>query len=139
MELLLRYMEAFSCGRQSFRPLPRLQPRYTGLIFEVITKIPSHTSGNGLNDSQVGSIAAGGHYDDLVSMFGRTQIPHVGVSFGVGRIFTILKARREKDGKSQQRGREVDIYVMAFGRGESFNGLLLERMSISSRALGCRH
>ncbi|KAI1658787.1 histidyl-tRNA synthetase [Daldinia decipiens] len=110
---------------------------YTGLIFEVIqkpaetkdkdgTRYPGKSSKNA-DASAVGSIAAGGRYDNLVGMYGKKQIPCVGISFGVDRIFTILKARR---GENEGRSRQVDVYVMAFG-GKEFNGLLLERMSIA--------
>ena len=77
----------------------------------------------------MGSIAAGGRYDNLVGMFGKKTIPCVGISFGVDRIFTLLKARREKGEHLQERG--IDVYVMAFG-GKEFNGLLVERLSIAS-------
>lgn len=42
---------------------------------------------------QVGSIAAGGRYDRLVGMFlpSHKQIPAVGVSIGIERIFTIIQ------------------------------------------------
>ena len=63
--------------------------------------------------SQVGSIAAGGRYDNLVGMYGKRTIPCVSASFGVDRIFTILKTRREKD--EAPRAREVNAYIMAFG------------------------
>ena len=46
-------------------------------------------------DTEVGSIAAGGRYDNLVGMFdakGR-QIPCVGFSVGVERVFSIMEAR----------------------------------------------
>ncbi|KAI1472495.1 histidyl-tRNA synthetase [Daldinia caldariorum] len=110
---------------------------YTGLIFEVIqkpaetkdkdgTRYPEKSSKND-DASAVGSIAAGGRYDNLVGMYGKKQIPCVGISFGVDRIFTILKARR---GDKENRSRQVDVYIMAFG-GKEFNGLLLERMSVA--------
>lgn len=42
----------------------------------------------------VGSIAAGGRYDNLVGMFSNGKsIPCVGVSFGVERLFSIIKNR----------------------------------------------
>jgi histidyl-tRNA synthetase len=59
-------------------------------------------------------------------MYGRKQIPCIGISFGVDRIFTILKARHEKE---KVRVRGSDVYVMAFG---GKNGLLAERMGIAS-------
>ncbi|KAG7129631.1 Histidine--tRNA ligase like protein [Verticillium longisporum] len=42
----------------------------------------------------VGSVAAGGRYDNLVGMFsGKKQVPCVGISFGIERIFSLMKAR----------------------------------------------
>lgn len=65
----------------------------------------------------VGSVAAGGRYDNLASMFsGKTQIPCVGISFSVDRIFSITKARIAAEKNTDQvRNNEVDVYVMAFG------------------------
>ncbi|KFY35759.1 hypothetical protein V494_05602 [Pseudogymnoascus sp. VKM F-4513 (FW-928)] len=82
----------------------------------------------------VGSVAAGGRYDNLVGMFsGKTQIPCVGISFGVDRIFSITKARMESEKNDVQvRNNEVDVYVMAFG-GKGFTGLLQERMAICAQ------
>ena len=78
----------------------------------------------------VGSVAAGGRYDSLVGMFsGRTQIPCVGISFGVDRIFSLTKSRSSPTTLAL-RPSEIDVYVMAFG-GKGFTGLLAERMSIA--------
>ena len=79
----------------------------------------------------VGSVAAGGRYDNLVGMFQpRANIPCVGVSFGVDRIFSITKARIEREQSAEAlRSSEVDVFVMAFG-GKGFTGMLKERMSV---------
>lgn len=79
----------------------------------------------------VGSVAAGGRYDNLVGMFlPKANIPCVGVSFGVDRIFSITKARIERDQSAEAlRSSEVDVYVMAFG-GKGFTGMLKERMNV---------
>jgi len=155
MELLFSYLEAFDVvGRISFDlSLARGLDYYTGVIFEVVTEgsAPSSTEGQKVqrvakkekakdfdedrsNDPSVGvgSVAAGGRYDELVGMFsGKTQIPCVGISFGVDRIFSITKARMEADkGAASVRSNEVDVYVMAFG-GKGFTGLLKERMEVS--------
>lgn len=86
----------------------------------------------------VGSIAAGGRYDDLVGMFSgkgdKGQIPCVGISFGVDRIFSIMSARQKRQAAAEQvaaRQNEVDVYVMAFGGGKDFTGLLPERISVA--------
>lgn len=53
---------------------------YTGTIFEI----------KALN-VQIGSIGGGGRYDDLTGLFGVPNIPGVGVSFGVDRIYDVLE------------------------------------------------
>ncbi|RYC56646.1 hypothetical protein CHU98_g9569 [Xylaria longipes] len=139
MSLLASYLEAFDgVETVSFDlSLARGLDYYSGVILEVLTKSPSQDSSEASNKAkhdnasgQVGSIAAGGRYDNLVSMFGKRTVPCIGVSFGVDRIFTILKARSEK--KTSVIAREIDVYVMAFGSNDS-DGLLLERMAIARR------
>lgn len=161
LDLLFTYLEAFkSLGNVSFDlSLARGLDYYTGVIYEVVTEgsAPEQTpsaeavgaapppkpkkkskSANKDDDDRsgdptigVGSVAAGGRYDNLVGMFsGKAQIPCVGISFGVDRIFSITKARLAADKSAEQvRGNEVDVYVMAFG-GKGFTGLLKERMSV---------
>lgn len=83
----------------------------------------------------VGSIAAGGRYDNLVGMFSGSKkldsVPCVGVSIGVERVFAILMQRikdAEKSGaKSQYRAKPVDCFVMSMGG----DGFLKERMKVA--------
>ncbi|PNS20883.1 histidine-tRNA ligase [Sphaceloma murrayae] len=77
----------------------------------------------------VGSIAAGGRYDDLVGMFSGRTVPCVGISFGVERIFSITRARLEAEGQAKPRLTDTDVYIMAMGG----NGYLTERMEIAKR------
>jgi len=53
---------------------------YTGIIFEVKAK-----------NVQIGSIGGGGRYDDLTGLFGVPDIPGVGISFGVDRIYDVME------------------------------------------------
>jgi histidyl-tRNA synthetase len=53
---------------------------YTGIIFEVKAI-----------GAQMGSIGGGGRYDDLTSLFGVPNVPGVGISFGVDRIYDVLE------------------------------------------------
>lgn len=46
---------------------------------------------------QVGSIAAGGCYDNLIQMFNKKEVPAVGCSLGIERVFAIM----EKKDKNQ--------------------------------------
>ncbi|WP_300604434.1 histidine--tRNA ligase [Niabella sp.] len=52
---------------------------YTGTIFEVKAL-----------GVQIGSIGGGGRYDDLTGLFGVPNVPGVGISFGVDRIYDVL-------------------------------------------------
>lgn len=53
---------------------------YTGVIFEA--KAPA--------EIKIGSIGGGGRYDDLTGLFGVPNIPGVGISFGVDRIYDVM-------------------------------------------------
>ncbi|KAF4583191.1 histidyl-tRNA synthetase [Ophiocordyceps camponoti-floridani] len=137
MALLASYLKALDVMHKiTFDlSLARGLDYYTGLIYEVINQPPPKTDGEKKNKkddaaTQVGSMAAGGRYDNLVGMYGKRTIPCVGVSFGVDRIFTILKARREREKVSKSPS--IDVYVMAFG-GKDFDGLLPERMDVARR------
>ena len=61
----------------------------------------------------VGSICGGGRYDDLVGRFAgeSRQIPCVGMSVGIERVFALLKAKHT----TEARGSETQVYVMAMG------------------------
>lgn len=93
---------------------------YTGVIYEaVITKSTVDVSG-------LGSIASGGRYDGLVSMFSTNssnKIPCVGISIGVERLFAIL-LKKNKD-LTKVRGSETEVYVCGIA-----DGTLEERMKI---------
>jgi histidyl-tRNA synthetase len=159
MALMMDYLEAFGVlDKVSFdMSLARGLDYYTGVIYEVVTegsagvqadapeaqsakksgkKPKASDDDDRSNDPTlgVGSVAAGGRYDNLVGMFlPKAQIPCVGISFGVDRIFSITKARLERDQNANSlRSSEVDAYVMAFG-GKGFNGMLKERMEICQK------
>lgn len=156
ISLLFEYLEAFeTLDRVSFDlSLARGLDYYTGLIYEVVTEgsapeaapsgetpaasKPKKKKGNSEDEDRsndptvgVGSVAAGGRYDNLVGMFsGKNQIPCVGISFGVDRIFSITKARMAADKSvTAVRNNEVDVYVMSFGG----KGFLKERMSVCAK------
>ncbi|KAI0066522.1 histidyl-tRNA synthetase [Artomyces pyxidatus] len=129
---------------------------YTGLIYEAVVEAsapPGFKSGDApapalpkkkskkaaadeeeeIDESQVGvgSIAAGGRYDNLVGMFtsaaagdGKKSqgLPCIGVSIGLDRIFAILWPKWVERG---MRSKEVVAYVLSAG-----DGLLKERMEL---------
>ena len=77
---------------------------YTGLIYETV-----------LTDTdEVGSISGGGRYDNLIGMFSGKQIPAVGVSIGIERIFNILEKHYKND--DTLRSTYTDVLVCAAGK-----------------------
>lgn len=86
MDKLFRYLKAMGrlpkiCFDLS---LARGLDYYTGLIYEIV-----------LTDKkmEIGSISGGGRYDNLIGMFCNHQIPSVGGSLGIERIFAILESK----------------------------------------------
>ena len=135
MTLLFNYIEALNASKNvSFDlSLARGLDYYTGLIFEVITSAsapPTATPSTVITTSKkkevenpdddvsesvgVGSICGGGRYDDLVGRFAgeSRQIPCVGMSVGIERVFAILKA---KHAENTVRASDTQVFVMAMG------------------------
>ncbi|CAG8618766.1 15117_t:CDS:2, partial [Gigaspora rosea] len=90
---------------------------YTGIIYKAVTEQsgpPNQKDSNELDGTTVGmgSIAAGGRYDNPVGMFASNKkgnIPCVGASIGVERVFSILL---QKVALEQVKANEVcRIYV----------------------------
>ncbi|PNH03565.1 Histidine--tRNA ligase [Tetrabaena socialis] len=82
---------------------------YTGVIYEAV-----------LGGANVGSIAAGGRYDKLVGMFSGKDVPAVGVSIGIERVFAIMEQQvRERAAASGKpvRAVETDVLVGSIGGG----------------------
>jgi histidyl-tRNA synthetase len=86
---------------------------YTGLIFEI-----------GVLGANVGSVGGGGRYDKLVGMFGTTQIPCVGFSIGIERIFVLLE-KKLKDANQAGRQNYTEFLVAS-----SDDGMMEEKMEL---------
>lgn len=101
MELLAGYLEPLEVlPMVSFDlSLARGLSYYTGMIMETV-----------LHDAQVGSIAGGGRYDDLVGMFSRKQVPSVGFSIGIERILAAVK-----DKLPESKGKYTEVVVCTAG------------------------
>ena len=69
---------------------------YTGPVIEAefLRKL---NDGKG-NPVRIGSIAAGGRYDDLVKRFKGVEVPAVGISVGVSRLLTALALQHNASG-----------------------------------------
>ena len=84
MDSILKYLGVLSTNKLELLDLIKIDPTlargldyYTGIIFEVVLV--------GKKYKKIGSIAAGGRYDNLC------ETPCVGFSVGIDRIITILK------------------------------------------------
>eukprot|EP00047_Mylnosiga_fluctuans_P020289 m.90512 g.90512 ORF g.90512 m.90512 type:complete len:574 (-) comp8466_c1_seq2:3256-4977(-) len=117
MEILLKYCDILGVlGNVRFDcSLARGLDYYTGVIYEAV-----------LTGAEVGSVAGGGRYDNLVGMFESSgqQVPCVGVSIGIERLFAILQKRVEES-NVPVRESETDVMVMS---GEK--GMLDERLRL---------
>ena len=154
IEDLMTYTEAFGIDKYiSFDlSLARGLDYYTGLIYEAVTEasaapenaaeLKKKAGKHGDDASEyvgVGSIAAGGRYDNLVNMFAQAsgkkkaaQIPSVGISFGVERLFSIIKQRIAAQA-ADIKPIYTQVYVMAFGGGKDWTGYLPERMKVAKQ------
>jgi histidyl-tRNA synthetase len=106
MELLFEYLKSMGIlDNFSFDfSLARGLDYYTGLIYEAV-----------LTDTdRVGSISGGGRYDGLIGMFSGKNIPSVGGSIGIERIFSILEEKAVEAGEI--RATETQILVSSLGK-----------------------
>jgi len=121
MRDLFTYLEAMgSVQFVSFdMSLARGLDYYTGLIYEIVV-LDGTTA--------VGSIAAGGRYDNLVGMFSASgmQTPCVGISIGIERVFTIMEKKAIE--KKVMSADIVQCYVASIGANT-----LTHRMKIAQQ------
>lgn len=86
LETVVRYMSAFGVRRSTSRwisPSPRGLDYYTGTVYETVM----------LDHPEVGSICSGGRYDNLAEYYTDKQLPGVGISIGLTRLFSVLEAQ----------------------------------------------
>ena len=84
LQELFSYLAIFNIPETHYKfdiSLARGLDYYTGPIFE--TKLPKHP--------HMGSLNGGGRYNGLIASFGGKDIPAVGTSLGLDRIFTAMQ------------------------------------------------
>ncbi len=64
---------------------------YTGPVYEIL-----------ILDGNVGSVAGGGRYDEMIGSMTGGNTPAVGISFGIERIMEIIKERNMLEGIDQE-------------------------------------
>jgi histidyl-tRNA synthetase len=87
---------------------------YTGVIFEIKAV-----------GVKMGSIGGGGRYDDLTGLFGVPNIPGVGISFGVDRIYDVMD-ELDLFPKAIEQGTKVLFFNLGEEEGKEAYPLLQE-------------
>lgn len=80
---VIRYLEAFGVPEASFAvdlTIARGLDYYTGTVYETVM----------LDHPEIGSICSGGRYDNLAEYYTDKQLPGVGISIGLTRLFYVL-------------------------------------------------
>ena len=95
---------------------------YTGIIFEVKAK-----------DVQMGSIGGGGRYDDLTGLFGVPNIPGVGISFGVDRIYDVMEELKLFP-EAVQTGTQVLFFNLGEAESKTAFGLMQQ---LRNKGISC--
>ncbi|PAV85776.1 hypothetical protein WR25_25084 [Diploscapter pachys] len=128
LEVLIKYCDLLGVDSVKFEPsLARGLDYYTGAIYEAVAphamdEVVETESGL---PAGVGSVAAGGRYDGLVSMFNpKNNVPCCGVSFGIERLFTLVEAKLKKK-STTIRTKQTEVYVASPQKG-----MLAERLKL---------
>ena len=100
---VLRFVSPLNASNLAFDlTLARGLNYYTGIIYEVAP--PQKVA--------LGSIGAGGRYDDLTALFGLKDMHGLGISFGLDRLCMVLE---ELDLYPKTLQQAVDVVVLHFG------------------------
>ena len=84
LKTVTRYLSAFGVPETHFAvdlTIARGLDYYTGTVYETLM----------LDHPEIGSICSGGRYDNLAEYYTDRQLPGVGISIGVTRLFFILQ------------------------------------------------
>ncbi|XP_030068422.1 histidine--tRNA ligase, cytoplasmic isoform X2 [Microcaecilia unicolor] len=136
IKMLFRYLRLFGVTDNVFidLSLARGLDYYTGVIYEaVLLPNQGEMQFQQQNDHaeellNVGSVAGGGRYDELVGMFDAKdrKVPCVGLSIGIERIFAVMEQKAEI---SEEKIRTTDTQILVAAAQKNF---LEERMKLIS-------
>ncbi|KAH7647782.1 hypothetical protein FG379_000408 [Cryptosporidium bovis] len=120
LELLFKYANNCIDYLSFDLSLARGLDYYTGVIYEAVIVNDSKSDGpmqtdNYVNNVNVGTIAAGGRYDELIGMFSQKSIPAVGFSVGVERIMSIIEKKLDNNVKVTNKGSFTDFLICNIG------------------------
>ncbi len=123
LESILKYqLSTVNCQLSIDLTLARGLNYYTGIIYEVKAK-----------NVRIGSIGGGGRYDDLTELFGVPDIPGVGISFGVDRIYDVMEELKLFPEKMQQ-----GVTALFFNMGAEESKFAFRQMqNLRSKGVSC--
>ncbi len=84
LETVAKYLDAFGVPQDHFAidlTIARGLDYYTGTVYETVL----------LDHPEVGSVCSGGRYDNLAEYYTEKQLPGVGISIGLTRLFYVLE------------------------------------------------
>ena len=87
LSTVVKYMSAFGVPADHFMvdlTIARGLDYYTGTVYETVM----------LDHPEVGSICSGGRYDNLAEYYTEKQLPGVGISIGLTRLFFVLQDQK---------------------------------------------
>ncbi len=83
LQTVVRYLSAFGIPAENFAvdlTIARGLDYYTGTVYETTL----------LDHPEIGSVCSGGRYDNLAEFYTDRQLPGVGISIGLTRLFYVL-------------------------------------------------
>ena len=83
LNTVVKYLSAFGVGEANFAvdlTIARGLDYYTGTVYETTL----------LDHPEIGSVCSGGRYDNLAEYYTDRQLPGVGISIGLTRLFYVL-------------------------------------------------
>ena len=86
LSTVVKYMSAYGVPEDHFMvdlTIARGLDYYTGTVYETVM----------LDHPEIGSICSGGRYDNLAEYYTDKQLPGVGISIGLTRLFSVLEAQ----------------------------------------------
>ena len=100
LKTVATYMQAFGVPADHFEidlTIARGLDYYTGTVYETAM----------LDHPEIGSICSGGRYDNLAEYYTDKQLPGVGISIGLTRLFYVLGEQGYLNDADEQRHRRT--------------------------------
>lgn len=111
LRYIFYFLDRFNINFEFDISLARGLDYYTGMIFEVVLK-----------NINIGSIASGGRYDNLVEIFTKYKVPAVGGSIGIDRLLIALEELKIAEAKKTY----TDIVIAVISENPNIISYALE-------------